>query len=327
MESSSGPVILADIGGTNARFAMLSPAGELGPPCILPGSSYPTPEKAVRAASEQLGDPPPLSAILAVAGPVRDHRCYMTNLGWTFEEGPLASALGLASVRLINDFEAVAWSLPHLDEADLRSLGGGRAEPGAPALAIGAGTGLGVSCLVPTGQAPGAAYVLSSEGGHIGLAAEDAREDALIGRLRARFGRVSAERALSGPGLVTLYEAVAETEGETAQPLTPAEVTTRGLDGSCRLARITLDLFCALFGAFAGDLALAFGARGGVFLAGGIAPRLADYLAASQFRARFEAKGRLSDYTAAIPTRLIVRPDPALAGLAALARGGSYPSG
>jgi glucokinase len=119
---------------------------------------------------------------------------------------------------------------------------------------------------------------------------------------------------------VDLYRAVAEGEGETAALLSGPAITAAALDGSCRLARTTLDLFCALLGALAGDLALAFGARGGVFVAGGIAPRIAGYLAASQFRARFEAKGRLSGYTAAIPTRLIVRPDPALVGLAVLAR-------
>jgi glucokinase len=320
MESLSGPVLLADIGGTNARFAILSSAGALAGRCVLPTAGHAGAEQAARAAIEQMGGPRPVSAILAVAGPVHENCCFMTNLGWTFEGAALASALGLTSVRVINDFEAVAWSLPHLEKADLRHLGGGEAERGTPALAIGPGTGLGVSCLVPTERATNAAVVLASEGGHIGLAAEDAREDAVIARLRTRFGRVSAERVLSGPGLVTLYEAVAECEGVAAQPLTAASLTAAALDGSCRTARTTLDLFCALLGAFAGDLALAFGARHGVFLAGGIAPRIADHLAGSEFRARFEAKGRLRDYNVAIPTHLIVTPDPALVGLAALAR-------
>jgi glucokinase len=319
MEDVSGPVLLADIGGTNARFAVATPSGTLGAGCVLPTARLAGPEQAARAAIEQLGGPHPVSAILAVAGPVHENRCSMTNLGWTFDGAALASALGLASVLLINDFEAVAWSLPHLADADLRRLGGRDAEPGAPLLAVGPGTGLGVASLVPTGAAADEAIVLASEGGHIGLAAEDAREDELIERLRARFGRVSAERVLSGPGLVALYHALADREGETARPLSAPEITAAALDGSSHVARITLDVFCALLGAVAGDLALTFGARGGVYLAGGIAPRIADYLAGSQFRARFESKGRLSDYTAAIPTRLIVRTDPALVGLAALA--------
>jgi glucokinase len=187
---------------------------------------------------------------------------------------------------------------------------------GAPAVVLGPGTGLGVGGLTQGPQGPEAVV---SEGGHATLPGASRREDALIDHLRSRFGHVSAERALSGGGLVNLYEAVAAVDGITVPKRSAAEISRDGLAGTCQTSRAALDLFCAFLGNFAGDAALMFGARGGVYLAGGIVPRFPDFLARSEFRARFESKGRLSPYVEAVPTHVITHKDPAFVGLAFLA--------
>ena len=186
---------------------------------------------------------------------------------------------------------------------------------GAPLAVLGPGSGLGVSGLIPS---PGGGWSpLAGEGGHVSLAPADDRESEVLARMRRRFGPVSAERALSGPGLVNLYHAVCELEGRDPAPLPPAEVTGAALAGSCPLCREALELFAAFLGAVAGDLALTLGARGGVYLAGGIAPRLGDFLEDSAFRRRFVEKGPQRGYLAPVPTFLITHPLPAFLGLGA----------
>ena len=187
---------------------------------------------------------------------------------------------------------------------------------GAPLAVLGPGSGLGVSGLLPR---PGGGWLpLSGEGGHVTLAAADDRESEVLARLRRRFGPVSAERALSGPGLVNLYRALCELAGREPAPLSPAEVSDAGLAGGCPHCREALELFAAFLGTVAGDLALTLGARGGVFIAGGIAPRLGDFLEGSAFRRRFEDKGPQRVYLEAIPTDLVIHPRPAFPGLGAL---------
>jgi glucokinase len=299
-------ILIADIGGTNARFALYDGATHT-PPVKLALDGFTGIAAAIAA---YLGDrPPPASAVLAVAGPVQDNQVRLTNRGWVVDGAEIAAALGIGRVRVVNDFEALSWALPHLGGADLVQLGGSGGEKGAPMAVLGAGTGLGVGAFLPPDR------VLASEGGHASLAAHDAREAAVIETLRAKHGHVSAERLLSGMGIENIHAALG---GDPA--LEDAEITARAIAGTDALCREALSMFCAILGGVAGDLALLYGARGGVFIGGGICPRFPDFLAASEFRARFEAKGRFREWLAPIPAWLIMRQDPAMLGLAALAR-------
>ncbi|NJL50765.1 MAG: glucokinase, partial [Blastochloris sp.] len=180
-------------------------------------------------------------------------------------------------------------------------------------------TGLGVAALVPT---PAGGIVVSTEGGHVTLPGTSARDDAIIGVLRDRLGHVSAESVLSGPGLVNLHDAIAVLDGTPHVARSGAEITASGLSGACPVCRRTIDTFCAMLGTVAGNLALSFGARGGVYIAGGIAPRIVEHLKRSAFRERFEAKGRFRAYLEPIPIRVVLHADPAFVGLAAIARVG-----
>jgi glucokinase len=316
-------MLLADIGATNARFALLHAGQGVGPVRTLAVADHPQLTDAVAAFLDghklSIG-----GAMLAVAGPVDDDRCVLTNCAWTVDAAELRRALGVAAVRVVNDFEAAAWSLPALQPAHLVALGGGRSADGAPMVVLGPGSGLGVACHVPRDGRP---LVIATEGGHATLAAASAREDAVIEWLRGRFGHVSAERALSGPGLENLYRALAALDGAEVPERDAVEITRTGLAGTCPVSRAALDMFCAMLGTFAGNAALSFGARGGVYIAGGIAPRIVGHLAGSQFRARFEAKGRFRGYVENIPARVIVHPDYAFIGLTSLIERGGNGSG
>lgn len=316
MRSVAGPILLGDIGGTNARFALLE-LNRLSAIDSMLVTNHPQFADALKTFLIRHRDQARLSgALLAVAGPVEDGRCELTNSPWVIDAAELRKTFGWPQVRVVNDFEAIAWSLPHFAPSDLFAIGGGRAVPTAPAVVLGPGTGLGLACLVP--RADGA-IVLSTEGGHVTLPATCRREDMVIEQLRERFGHVSAERVLSGEGLVNLYQAIASIDRHSAIERHPSEITAAALDGSCSVCREVLDLFCAMLGTFAGNATLTFAARGGVYIAGGVAPRIAEYLAKSQFRSRFEAKGRFGAYLSAIPTWVIVHPEPAFVGLQHLA--------
>ena len=313
-KSSSERILLGDIGATNARFAMLE-GGEFGALEWMTDANYPQFADAVRAFLERRGRPTLTAALLAVAGPVIDNRCQLTNRPWLIDGAALRQSLGLEWVRVVNDFEATAWSLPHLKPPDLRQLGAGRAVAGAPLAVLGPGTGLGLSCYVP---AAGGGQVIASEGGHATLPSTSAREDLVIERLRERFGHVSCEHAVSGTGLEHLYQAIAAIADVDVPERRAADITKAALDGTCPTSRTALDLFCAFLGSIAGDVALTLGARGGVFIAGGIAPRIIDFLERSEFRARFEAKGRSRSYVEGIPTHVILHPEATFVGLQAL---------
>lgn len=304
-------LLLADIGATQARFAVLS-SSSLGPVSSLAVAAFPTIEAALRHFLDLQAGARFDRAILAVAGPVEAGRCVMTNSRWVIDAAELQVQFGFDSVRLINDLVAVAYALPHLASTDVREFGPGKAKVGEPVAVVAPGTGLGMACLLD-GKGE---RVLASEGGHATLAASNARQAAMIAVLQRRFGHVSAERVLSGAGIVNLYAAIAEIEGIETKPLTPAQITRAALDGTCALSCEALDAFCAFLGAAAGDAALMFGARGGMYVGGGIVPRIIDYIGQANFRMHFEAKGRLSGYLATIPLKVIQRPDPAFLGLA-----------
>jgi len=308
----TGTILLADIGGTNARFA-LSQDDQIGSIAYVKVADHPTVHEAIIEVLRGAGGRRPQRAVLAVAGPVTNNRCVMTNSPWVIDGNELRPALGLNSVHVLNDFEVVAWSLPALQPADLIPLGGQNGLSGEPLLVVGPGTGFGVSCLV---ERHGARLAVVTEAGHATLPAENEREERVIGCLRRRLGHVSIERgALSGSGLQSLYQALAEVDDAEVPQRDAAAITTAALDGSCDFSRATLEMFCAILGSVAGNLAVTFGARGGVYVAGGIVPRFPEFFAASAFRARFEAKGRFQAYLRDIPTRLIVKPDASFVGL------------
>jgi len=320
MTVCDGIVLLGDIGATNARFALLAD-GVLGPITWIEVASHPQFGDAVESLLQaQFRDTAVSDALLAVAGPVDGGRCAFTNCAWTIDHGEVRDRFDFNTVRVINDFEATALSLPHLVEQDLCALGGGRAVPGAPMAVLGPGSGLGVACLVADGVHR---IVAPSEGGHATMPAGSRREDAVLDHLRQRFGHVSAERVLSGPGLENLYRAVAAVDGIDAPPRNAVEITNAALHGTCEAACAALDMFCAMLGAFAGNVALTYGARGGVYIAGGIAPRILYHLAGSAFRQRFAHKGRFRPYLEGIPTNVIVHPAATFLGLKALAERGA----
>lgn len=307
--------LLADIGGTNARFALLD-EGKVGSPVVLPVAKHPSAESAIEMALGQLAPAGGVTrAVLALAGPVLAEPVRMTNADWSLDSTAIAGRFGLEKVRLVNDFMALAHALPHLAPADLHPIGGGQAVAVAPMLVLGPGTGLGAAGLVP---APSGPIAVPTEGGHIGLAGETAREDAVIAALRARCGRAGAEEALSGRGLANLHAIVAELQGVAVpEREAPAIVAAAG---TCPVADEALGHFLAFLAGFAGDMALAWGARGGVFIAGGILPRLLPRMDKPGFRARFEAKPPMRHWMADVPLAVVTHPAPAFAGLAALAQ-------
>jgi glucokinase len=314
VEGTLGPALIADIGATNARFAFIDAEGRERS-ATLACAGHPTLENAIAAFLTAIDAPtPPSQAAFAVAGPVTGDQIALTNLPWRFSVSGLRASFGLRRLEVINDFTAVALALPWLPPHHLRPVGPGCAAPAAPLAVLGPGSGLGVSGLIPTGAGW---MALSGEGGHVTLAPADDHESAVLALLR-RHGHVSAESVLSGPGLVNLDRALAARDGHSLPSRSAAEVVAAALAGRCPRASEVLALFAAFLGTVAGNLALTLGARGGVFIAGGIVPRLGDYLDRSAFRQRFGEKGLQSRYLANIPTSVIIHPTPAFFGLRAL---------
>jgi glucokinase len=317
MTNTKFPRLLGDVGGTHARFAWQAADGvALTDVSVLHCADHATLADAVSQYLRQQGLPAPSECAIGIANPVTGDVVRMTNHHWSFSIQALRQAIGARRLLVLNDFEALALALPTLDASELRAIGGGAADSAAAIAVIGPGTGLGVAGLLPGGM-----RAVTGEGGHVTLAPTDDRESAVIGWLRARHGHVSAERVLSGPGLVNLYEAVSAlasgSASASALALKPADVVDRALAGSDPACRDAVDLFCAFLGSVAGNLALTLGARGGVYIGGGIVPRLGALFAGSAFRTRFEAKGRFEAYLAVIPTWVIdARQSPALAGAA-----------
>ncbi|MDB5471629.1 MAG: glucokinase [Caulobacter sp.] len=308
--------LVGDVGGTNCRFAMVdaaSPDLRLVDPESLKVADYAGLEDAIDHYLHSRPAVRPGQAVVAVAGPVTDGRAELTNAGWKMSETGL-ERLGFSAARLINDYEALALAVPRLGDSDLGDIGGvSAARPQGTVAIIGAGTGLGVGALVRDGLCDAVAV---TEGGHVAFAPTDEVEIEIFKVLSGRFGRVSLERILSGPGLVNLYEALAQVQGKAAARLKPEDIEDRAENGDA-LAAEAVARFCKIYGATAGDYALAFGAVGGVYLGGGIAPKMLTPLRAGDFRKAFEDKGRFSDYCAAIPTKVILHPHAALLGAGA----------
>jgi glucokinase len=312
--------LVGDVGGTNARFALAHVSGgdiRLEAPTVLPAAEYAEGKDALKAFLDKLPrGKRPRFAVIAAAGPIEAGAVTFTNnTAWRFDEKELEASCGLTAVRLINDFTAQALAIDHLKPGDVRRIGpAGAPIARATAAIIGPGTGLGAAALVDDGLNK---TVMTCEGGHVAFAPGDAVEIEILQRLTARFGRVSNERILSGPGLLSLYDVLCAIEGEAPVCQHPDEVTKRGLAGEPLTAK-ALSRFCAILGAVAGDFALSTGARRGIYIAGGIAPAILPLLESSGFRARFEAKGRMSDYMKAIPTFVVTAPYVAMIGAAGL---------
>ncbi|MBO0750897.1 MAG: glucokinase [Bradyrhizobiaceae bacterium] len=309
-------VLLGDIGGTTARFSVLT-GGALGPVEHQPVSRYGSLTDAIRDYLAGLKERAPLdAALLGVAGAIESGRGTLVNSQWGVDAAEIHAVCGIKSVHLINDFEAVAHALPHLTWRDVTAIAGGKPPLGESMAVLGPGTGLGMAGIVHRGDRM---TVIPTEGGHATLPGTTPREDAVIAWLRDRFGHASAERALSGPGLENLHAAIAAVDGAAVPERTAVQITQLALDGHCPVCTAVIDMFCAMLGTVAGNLALMFRARGGVYIAGGIAPRIIELLARSEFRARFMAKGRFRSYLERVPVAVIVNPDAAFLGLRALA--------
>jgi len=316
----TAPGLIADIGGTNARFALV-PTGttQAIQPLTLPCSNFAGPAEAAQAYLRAVNPPVvPDRAAFAVACPILGDGVSMTNHAWRFSIEEVRQRLGLKRLDVVNDFIAVALAVPLLQPDDQELIKEGQGDPTAPIVVLGPGTGLGASLLIPSGNGWNA---IPTEAGHATMPAASEDEARILSILRRRHGHVSAERVLSGPGLANIHAALRSQTTPSAMPLEPAEVTHLAAQGD-PVAIQAMSHFFAMLGTVAGNLALSCGARGGVALAGGVLPRLLPSFRASAFNQRFIDKGRFRDYLTPIPVALMTHAYPAFVGLAGLVKEG-----
>ncbi len=320
VDAADTGLIVADIGGTNARFARVTATGQVADVRTLSVGDHAGVVQATRAYLDALAPGEGLGAratklhraAFAVASPIEGDEVRLTNGPWTFSRQRVAQELGLSSLVVLNDFEALALSLPGLGAHQIRAWGAAPVARGMLAV-IGPGTGLGVAGVLET---PHGWHAVSGEGGHATLASTDDFERQVLGHAQQSFLHVSAERLLSGTGLPLLHRAVAAVLGLASEPWSPETIIDQGLMRRDVACDRTIDTFCALLGSFSGNVALTLGARGGVYIGGGIVPRLGERFFQSSFRQRFEAKGRCSRYLQGVPTALITDTLAALSGAA-----------
>ncbi|ALK98682.1 RpiR family transcriptional regulator [Massilia sp. WF1] len=316
---SDGPRLLADIGATHARFALESAPGVLRNVAVLLCDDYtgivPLLNAYLAQARAQLGEVRISHAAFALANPISGDFIRMTNRDWQFSTDEVRRALGLTTLLIVNDFTALAMALPGFKPDELLQIGGGTPQPHAVAGVLGPGTGLGVSGVIPTVDG---FVTLGSEGGHVNFAPADEREFAILQYAWREWQHVSNERLISGPGMEIIYRALAQRNGVQAPPRNAADIVSSALEQQDPLCLEVLECFAGMLGGAAANLAVTLGAFGGIFIGGGIVPRVAQWFATSPFRARFEAKGRFSSYLAQIPTYVIMTPNPALYGVASI---------
>lgn len=315
-------ILVADIGGTNARFGLVdADAARASTPDFtahhqhsLRCADYDGIESMIRAYAETAQTPLPDYACLAIAGPIHQGRVRMTNLDWAFGIKELRDRLGMRALDVLNDFAALAYAAPHLGPDKLRSLVDGEQNPHAPKLILGPGTGFGMAALAPCGRGWN---IIPTEGGHANFAPGNEREMAILGHLLREQPQVSLETLICGRGLVRTYRALAALDGVRAEDYEPADINRLAQENEDPLCRETLERFCAMLGSAVGDRALCLGAQGGVFLGGGIAPRLADFIPGTELVQRYRNKGPMSDYVSRIPLNIIMHDRSALIGTAA----------
>ena len=306
--------LVGDVGGTNARLALCEVEnGALSQAKTFSTADYDSLEAVIRfyldEQKQEITD-----GCIAIACPITDDWVEMTNHDWAFSTSKMKANLGFEHLEIINDFTAVSMAIPMLSADDVMQFGGGKAVNDKPVAVYGAGTGLGVAHLVHVDKR----WVsLPGEGGHVDFAANSEEEDLILEVLRAELGHVSAERVLSGAGLVNLYRAIVKSDDRVPENLKPKDVSQRALDDSCTDCRRALAMFCVIMGRFGGNLALNLGTFGGVYIAGGIVPRFLEFFKSSGFRAAFEDKGRFKDYVQNIPVFLITHDQPGLLGASA----------
>ena len=320
--------LIADIGGTNARFA-LTPIrtiadgealklteADLIEPTALNGAEYETIADAIEAylAGPAAKYDRPEHSVMAIACPTDQDQITMTNHTWSFKVSELKTRLGFKTLSFINDYNALANAIPQLDEDGLIKVGPGEASAGKPIAVTGPGTGLGLAALAFNDNEP---VTLETEGGHAHFAPTNATEIDILKHLLTKHDRVSNERLISGMGLENIYQALSAMAGEE-KTLSAPEISKAAVEGSDALCKQALDQFCSILGNYAGDVALTIGAKGGVFITGGIVPRFIDYFKQSDFRVRFEDKARLAGFVKTIPTYVVVSKQPGLLGSAAV---------
>lgn len=313
MTMNSRRALVADIGGTHARFA-ISDIDELTVThfAMFNCNMFASLQEAVEAYLKSIPHRPSIAAF-AIAGPVRGKTLQLTNLPWSFTRDDLKRAAGVDHLQVVNDFEALALSLPYLTAHDLHRIGGGEAARDGAKVVLGPGTGLGVAGLV---SAPGGWIGVATEGGHASFPMENSEELAIVEQVREDEGRISAERLISGPGLARLYAVLAKAKAREADPMPVPEIVKRGMAREDPLAEEALELFVKWLGRFAGDVALLYAAQGGVYLGGGIAPRILELLESDAFRGAFLAKGRLTSFLERLPVHVIKTQDAGLRGAA-----------
>jgi glucokinase len=315
-----GPRLLADVGGTNARFALEFSPGQTDLVEVLPCAGYETLAAAMLAylaspALAEAGVTKVRHAAIAIANPVDGDVLRMTNHNWEFSIEATRVECGFETFLVVNDFTALARSLPFLSSDEKYQVGSGKVRADTAIGLIGPGTGLGVSGLVPSN---GKWVALASEGGHVSFSPVTATEIAILQFAWTEFGHVSAERLLSGAGLELIYRALAHRAGEHVENLSAAEITRRALEDKSELCDEVVEVFCGMLGTIAGNLAVTLGAQGGVYIGGGIVPRLGQRFHRSSFRSRFEQKGRFVKYLVQVPTFVITHKYPAFLGVSAI---------
>jgi glucokinase len=311
------PFIVADIGGTNARFALVTGKvnnhHQIEQIQVLKAAQYATCADALKHYLEQLGAIQPKAACLAVAGPVTSDRVRMTNLNWEFSCIQMAKQFGFQRFLAMNDFAAVAAACSQITDHHLLTIKPGEHAIGATKAVFGPGTGLGVAGLVAD---EGRWLPVPCEGGHVNIAPSTPFETEVIKAAMATFGHVSAETFISGPGLVNLYKSICVVRATAPEVVEPATITEGAIAGTSELYLETLNTFCSFIGSFAGNLALTYGAKGGIYMAGGVLPRFSDFLIKSPFIERFQHKGVMSHYVRDIPVQLMTHPETAFLGAA-----------
>jgi len=312
---ADGPRLLADIGATHARFALETAPGVLRQTAVLRCDEYSGIVPLLNAYLAEHGGERIAHAAFAMANPISGDLVRMTNRDWQFSTDEVRRTMGWSTLLIVNDFTALAMALPGLQAGDVLQVGGGKPAPHAVAGVLGAGTGLGVSGVIPTADG---FITLGSEGGHVNFAPADEREFAILQYAWREWPHVSNERILSGPGMELVYRALAERNGVQAPARTAAEIVSCALEDNDALCLEVLECFAGMLGGAAANLAVTLGAFGGIFIGGGIVPRIAPWFATSPFRARFEAKGRFTGYLAQIPTYVIMTPNPALRGVSTI---------
>lgn len=307
--------LVADIGGTNIRLGIVKPNNEVASLTVYQCNEYDGLAEVLKAYIGKLKiENTQINACLAIACPVENDLITMTNLPWEFSKSALKEELQLNKLLLINDYTAIAHAIPFLNETQKVQIGEGTPVGGKPISICGPGTGLGVANLVAHGDSW---ISLSGEGGHVDFAPIDSQEKSILSFLMSKYPHVSYEQLLSGMGIEQIYQALASQKGIQVANLSAQQISEKALNNECKLSEETLAQFCKTLGSFAGNLGLTLGSFGGVYIAGGIVPRFIDYFKQSEFRKRFEEKGRLSGFNKTIPTYVITESQPGILGASA----------